>query len=184
MKATTILMDEHRVIERVLTALDTVAQRVERGHTIRPGFFADAADFIRGFADGCHHMKEEGVLFKVMEARGVPVNGGPIGVMLHEHELGRAYTRGMREAAQRRADGDESARAEVVANAQGYVALLRQHIYKEDNILFRMADQVIPPAEQAEVTAAFDHIEHEETGAGVHEKYLALADQLEQEAQQ
>ena len=77
--------------------------------------------------------------------------------------------------------GDASASAEVTANARGYTALLRQHIYKEDNILFPMADQVIPRAAQAQVSDGFEHVEHEETGEGVHEKYLALADALERE---
>ncbi len=181
MKATEILMDEHRVIERVLMALESAARRVEAGQALRPEFFVDAADFIRGFADGCHHMKEEGVLFKTMEEYGVPVTGGPIGVMLHEHDLGRGFTREMREAALRWSAGDDSARAEVVSNALAYVSLLRQHIQKEDNILFRMADQVIPADEQTHVDEGFEHIEHEETGEGVHEKYLGMAEQLEQE---
>ena len=64
MNATEILMDEHRVIERVLDALESAANLATQGGQIRPGFFIDASDFIKGFADGCHHMKEEGVLFK------------------------------------------------------------------------------------------------------------------------
>jgi len=181
-KATEILMDEHRVIERVLAALEGAARRVEAGQAVRPGFFIEAAEFIRGFADGCHHIKEEDVLFRSMEDHGVPVHGGPLGVMLHEHELGRGFTREMATAAERWQNGDDSARANVVANALGYVSLLRAHIHKEDNILFRIADQVLPPDEQDRVNDGFDHIEHEETGEGVHEKYLALAERLEQEA--
>lgn len=69
----------------------------------------------------------------------------------------------------------------MIANARGYAALLRQHIYKENNILFPMANQVIPLAAQDGVAERFDQVEHEETGAGVHEKYLGLADTLEQE---
>ena len=183
MQATEILMSEHRVIERVLAALETAADDVEADQAVRPGFFIDAADFVRGFADGCHHQKEEGVLFKTMESRGVAVSGGPLGVMLSEHEMGRQFTRGMREAAQRWQAGDESARADVVRNARSYVALLRQHIFKEDHVLFPMADQVVPPGEYDQVLAGFEHVEHEETGPGVHEKYLALADRLEQEVQ-
>lgn len=144
MKATQILMDEHRVIERVIAALERGAQLLQAGKPVRPGFFIEAAEFIKGFADGCHHKKEEGVLFISMSEHGVPVQGGPIGVMLAEHEQGRIYTRGMREAAQRLETGDTSASSEVAQNALGYAALLRQHIYKEDHILFPMADQVIP----------------------------------------
>jgi hemerythrin-like domain-containing protein len=184
MKATDILMEEHTVIERVLTVLDTAALQLEQGRTVRPGFFIDAADFIKGFADGCHHKKEEGVLFTALIANGMPSQGGPIGVMLAEHAQGRIYTRAMREAAQKLADGDPSARGDIVRNARGYVELLHQHIAKENGILFPMANQVIPASEQDKVAQDFEHVEHEETGAGVHEKYLALAQELEAEAKQ
>jgi hemerythrin-like domain-containing protein len=88
----------------------------------------------------------------------------------------------MKEAAEKLEAGDGSAREAVIANARGYAALLRQHIAKENNILFPMADRAIPSTSQEKVTQDFDHIEHEETGAGVHEKYLALAERLESEA--
>jgi len=179
MQATDILSQEHRVIERVLDALQSAAHTVEAGgEKITPEFFIDAADFIRGFADGCHHHKEEGVLFKMMASNGMPEQGGPLAAMLHEHELGRQYTRAMRAGAEQWQAGNESARELVAENALGYVALLRQHIAKEDNILFPMAERVIPPAEHSVVLAGFERVEHEETGEGIHEKYLALADKL------
>ena len=181
MKSTDILMEEHGVIQRVIAALEIAAQRTEQGQSLPPDFFIDAADFIKGFADGCHHKKEEGVLFKAMVAHGMPAESGPIGVMLAEHEQGRAYTRAMREAAQKLKAGDETARQAVVLNARGYAGLLRQHISKENDVLFPMANRVIPHAEYDQVDEGFEHIEHEETGAGVHEKYLALAEKLESE---
>lgn len=183
MKATDILMSEHRVIERVIIAIETGAKRLETGQSIRPEFFLDAADFIKGFADGCHHKKEEGVLFKTMAEAGIPVEGGPIGMMLIEHEQGRAYTAGMRTAAQQLKNGTTTASSAIVHNALGYAQLLRQHIQKEDNILFPMADNFVPPAQQDEVLDGFEHVEHEETGEGVHEKYLALTESLEKELQ-
>jgi hemerythrin-like domain-containing protein len=182
MQATQILMDEHRVIERVIASLEAASGGLAQGEPVRPGFFLDAADFIKGFADGCHHRKEEGVLFAAMETAGMPAKVGPIAVMLAEHEQGRAYTRGMRQAAERLQAGDAAARPEVVRNARGYAALLRQHIAKEDGVLFPMADQVIPLAAQEQVTEDFERVEHEETGEGIHEKYLALAEALGEEA--
>jgi hemerythrin-like domain-containing protein len=190
MQATDILMSEHRVIERVIASLETAAARLERGEDVRPGFFLDAADFVKGFADGCHHKKEEGVLFPTLVANGMPQRGGPIAVMLAEHEQGRAYIRGLREAASRlealgpsagQSDALTAARQAVIANAQGYAHLLREHIAKEDGVLFPMAAQVIPLAKQGAVVEEFERVEHEETGEGVHEKYLALAGKLEDE---
>lgn len=182
MQATQILIEEHDVIQRVLTALETAANRVSRGEEIQPAFFMNAALFIKDFADGCHHHKEEGVLFVAMTESGLPTQGGPVGVMLVEHEQGRAFTRGMREAAEKWEAGDQSARTTVVENALGYVALLRQHIHKENMILFPMADRIIPTARQARVNSDFEQIEHEETDTGVHTKFLALAEELEKES--
>lgn len=178
MEATRILMDEHRVIERVIAVLEKAAHRLEANEVVRPGLFIEATDFIRGFADGCHHRKEEGVLFQTLTRHGVPVEGGPIGVMLAEHEQGRHFTRNLRQAAEQLEAGDQTARQDVILNARGYAALLRQHIMKEDNVLFPLADRILPPEEQMRVVEGFDHVEHEETGAGIHEKYLTLADRL------
>jgi hemerythrin-like domain-containing protein len=182
MKATEILMSEHTVVERVLVSLEGAVQASAQGKAVRPEFFIDAADFIRGFADGCHHRKEENVLFKTMGQYGVPVQGGPIGVMLDEHEQGRGFTRAMRSGAEKWKDGQESGRQEALTAAGQYAALLHQHILKENNILFPMADRAIPLANQEQVAVDFERVEHEETGAGVHEKYLALAESLEAEA--
>ena len=182
MKATDTLSSEHRVIERMIVSLETASTKLSRGEPVRPGFFVEATDFIKGFADGCHHRKEEGVLFKTMNKFGMPSEGGPIGMMLYEHEQGRGFTRGLREAALKLEAGDQTAVPAVLNNARGYAALLKQHIMKEDNILFPMANQVIPVAQHDQVAVDFEHVEHDETGEGVHEKYLALVDRLEKEA--
>jgi hemerythrin-like domain-containing protein len=176
-------MSEHRVIERVIATLEMAANRLQSGQEVRPGFFIDATDFIKGFADGCHHRKEEGVLFKALQANGMPAGQGLIAVMLSEHEQGRKFTRAMRAAAEQLQAGDPAAKPILVANARGYAALLKQHIQKEDQVLFPMAGRIIPADKQDQVVEDFEKVEHEETGAGVHEKYLALAGALEKEMQ-
>lgn len=182
MKAIDVLMDEHRVIERVLDSLESEAGRLSRGENVRPGFFLDAADFAAGFADGCHHRKEEGVLFPTMTQHGVPANGGAIEMMLDEHEAGRAYVRRLRAAAKQLEAGDQGATTAVIAAARGYAALLRDHIAKEDELLFPMAAEMIPEGAQDEVLTRFEHVEHDETGPQGHERLLELAEQLQREA--
>jgi len=181
MKATEILKEEHEVILRVLTSLELELTKLKAGKS-KPAFYLDTADFIKGFADGCHHAKEEGVLFKYMEAAGIPAQNGPIAVMLADHEQGRLFTRQMLEAAQKWQAGDQSAVSVVLQNAEGYIQLLRGHILKENNILFPLADRAIDAAKYQELDDAFEHVEHVETGEGIHEKYLALAEKLEKEA--
>ena len=181
MEPTELLMEEHRVIERLLASLEKAAGRFEADEGIRIGFFVAAAEVIRGFADGCHHRKEEGILFPAMEEAGVPKEGGPIGVMLAEHEEGRRLTRAMREAAERVIQGDGSAKLSVIESARGYTELLRQHIRKEDAVLFPMAERLLQGEKAIEMAEAFEKVEREETGEGVHEKYLGMIVALERE---
>ena len=183
MQATDILMDEHRVIERVLDALEIATRAMERGVTVRPGFFLEAADFIAGFADGCHHMKEEGVLFKAMESTGVPPQGGPIAVMLMEHEQGRQFTRGLRDGVKKWKEGNDAGRRLVISNAKSYVALLRDHIMKEDEVLFPMATQMIAPEQEAQVLRDYARVAEAAACDLSTGRYIRLAERLEQEAQ-
>jgi hemerythrin-like domain-containing protein len=181
MRAVEILMEEHRVIERVLDALDAAAGALEAGRPVRPGFFLDAADFIAGFADGCHHHKEEGVLFEAIAASGLPASEGPVPVMLMEHEQARALTRSLREAARRLEQGDPQAGRQVIASARAYVALLHDHIAKEDEVLFPMADELLTEEEQNQLLTDFARVEQEEPLVGARDRYLALARRLDEE---
>lgn len=176
--ATQILRDEHQLILSVIGALKVAAARLETGERLPADDLGAMIDFIRHFADGCHHAKEEGVLFPAMEAAGFARDGGPIGVMLQEHAVGRNLVRGMDTALTLYQGGDRAAAWEFAENARGYTSLLEHHIMKEDRILFDMADQALDEAAQREVTAEFERIEREEIGAGVHERYHAVAERL------
>lgn len=175
-KPTEILSDEHRVIERVLDALQRLT-----AVPVNPLLeqWRKALDFFRHFADQCHHFKEEKVLFPALEEHGIPREGGPIGMMLAEHEEGRGHVRSMIDAVEQVAKGNGAASTTLLDHARAYVTLLREHIQKEDDILFRMAEEVIPEEEQRRILKDFENHEAEEMGAGAHEKYLSIARELE-----
>ena len=159
MHPTEILSQEHRAIEARLNEVDERIRAAEPGAPFAREFFEDALDFFRNFADGCHHAKEENLLFPLMKERGVPEEGGPIGCMLAEHEEGRSYLRAIRENLAAAAQGSPAAQDEVYANAGAYIELLRRHIYKEDHILFRMARMVLQPDDVAELQKQFANVE-------------------------
>lgn len=179
-RASDVLRSEHRGIERMLRIVETASDRVESGQQVPAAVFRSAVDFIRGFADACHHAKEEGRLFPLLEERGIP-RQGPIGVMLSEHEEGRGYVRGMAGVIEGFERGDAVAVRSLIENARGYTGLLRQHIMKEDNVLFPMGDRVLTSEDQQQLVEEFEEIERKEMGEGVHERYHAVLDELERE---
>jgi hemerythrin-like domain-containing protein len=140
--ATSRLREEH---EHILEVADALAALVAAAGDDRWDLdaFADCVTFIRLFADACHHGKEEDLLFPELEQLGMPRHQGPIAVMLHEHQQGRAFARHMGDALDGARAGDVQARATLRNAASGYVNLIRNHIHKEDNVLFQMADQAV-----------------------------------------
>jgi hemerythrin-like domain-containing protein len=178
MKPTEILSSEHRVIEQVLDCLERVVNTAEMRNRLDGDDARAALGFLRTFADGCHHAKEERQLFPKMTERGIPRHAGPLAVMLGEHDAGRAHVAAMAAALDGAARGEARALARFVTEARAYVALLREHIAKEDHVLFPMAEACFRAEDRAAVLAAFERVESNELEPGTHEAMLALADRL------
>ena len=178
MKPSDILSGEHRVIERVLDCLEKMAEHAEGSGEVEAEPARKAVDFLRNFADRCHHGKEETHFFPAMEAKGFPREGGPTGVMLYEHELGRSRVARMDEAIVEAQAGGGAAVGRFAEHARAFIALLRNHIEKEDHCLFQMAKEAFSESEQNQLLEAFRRVESEHIGVGVHEHYLRVAEEL------
>ena len=155
MTATSNLEKDHIHILK----LCDVMEKIISGGELNAAHLEKIISSIRNYADGLHHKKEEEFLFPLMSEKGFPMKGGPIAVMLNDHEAGRAYVRGMDSSLSAYKSGDSKARDAVFANMQGYVDLLRSHISKENNVLFRMADNAISSEEQKALLAEFEKVD-------------------------
>ncbi|MBI4870118.1 MAG: hemerythrin domain-containing protein [Candidatus Riflebacteria bacterium] len=172
-----ILMNEHRLIERTLTALWAYAEQVGTP-AAAPADLSRFVQFIRQFADAYHHGKEEEILFAEMVACGFPKEMGPIGVMLAEHDEGRRQVAILAEEAAQIASGATGNPARITSAARAYVSLLQQHIYKEDNILYPMAETHLPPEVMQRVMAAFEAFEEQKENE--RRQLVALAGELDE----
>jgi len=179
MKPTDELSHEHQAILTMIRVLGRMADRLEAGTPVDPGDLDRAVEFIRVFADKCHHAKEEGHLFPEMEKAGIPRERGPIGVMLAEHVQGRAHVAAMAGAVPGIRKGEREAAKAFAAGARGYGELLTQHIMKEDHILYPMADARLSPEQQSSLEACFADIEKNIVGEGKHEEFHRLLERLE-----
>lgn len=178
MKPTEQLRQDHDAIKIMLTIMEKICSTLEAGETVPAEHLKKIVEFIRVFADKCHHGKEEDVLFPAMEKAGVPREGGPIGVMLMEHDIGRNYVRHFAEAVEKYPEEGKSAAGEIVENARNYAALLNQHIDKENNILFPIAEMHLSDEQMDKIEKAFEKMEKEKIGHGKHEELHAILKEL------
>jgi len=173
MKATQQLRNEHEGVKVMLNILEQVCRQLGADGNLNKEHFDGILEFLKVFVDKCHHGKEEDLLFPALISAGVPKDG-PIAVMLQEHEMGRNYIKAMSDVYAAHVGGDKSASKTIRQNALDYIMLLRNHIEKENNVLFVMADSLLSEKTQDELFEGFEKIEEERIGVGKHEEFHGL----------
>lgn len=172
--ATQNLEDDHVYILQLINAMEAMTKSSEPDISD----LEDAVDLIKSYADGLHHAKEETLLFPLMAEHGFSTQQGPVAMMLHEHTQGRAFVKEITENIELFKNGDLSALAFIYSNMHGYGELLQNHIAKENNVLFRMADQALPKEDQEFLFKQF--VEIENRGISNHQKkdFIARIEKL------
>lgn len=173
LEATQVLEEEHEGIKRVLKLIQKAQEKVDDGQELPENFLPEILDFIKTFADTCHHGKEEGVLFPLLGKRGIPKEDGPIAMMLMEHDLGRDFVKEASLAVQ----NNETEKA--LENLVEYTNLLQDHIDKENTILYPMGNEVLSAEDQQFLKGEFEKVETEKIGLGKHEAYHQMIEKWE-----
>ncbi len=146
------LSAEHQNILKVIDVVLNECEQLEKGKAIDVEFFRKIISFIKNYADGFHHVKEEEILFTAMLKEMDNMHCNPIPVMLHEHDAGREYVKGMEEALL------QDNVYKLIENAGGYCFLLQNHIDKEDNVLYPMAEQALNDTQKKQVETLYQKV--------------------------
>jgi len=172
-----LLMTEHRLIESVLDALDAYANALERGDGYERSDLARFVTFAREFADDKHHQKEEKILFTTMQDHGFPRGAGPVAVMEYEHGVLRNFVATLADVAST-ADWASDETTRVIQAARSFARMLRQHIDKEDTILYPMSMSAIPAPAFETINQRCAEVERQLADSGATERLEALAAEL------
>ena len=176
-------MIEHRLIERMITVIAAQLSSIEESGSIQPGFIETVVDFIRFYADRCHHGKEEDILFR--ELRKKKIKGEHERIMeelIEEHVWGRATTAALTAAYHRFVRGDRESFETVLSKARDLITFYPSHIEKEDKHFFRPVMEYFTQEEQDALLKEgyeFDRkLIHEKYGKIVEEAEKQLGDRL------
>ena len=136
--STASLRRDHELIEKVVKAMESTVQLLKDGKQIPESILLPVIDFSKNFTDVCHHSKEEKSLFPALEQAGLPKNMGPIAMMLIDHERSREIGTQMEKSAQEYLSSGDSTK--LISDMQQYVEHITEHLWKENNKLFMMAE--------------------------------------------
>lgn len=136
--STASLRRDHELIEKVIKAMESTIQLLNDGKQIPESILLQVIDFSKNFTDVCHHSKEENSLFPALEQAGMPRNMGPIAMMLMDHQRSREIGKEMENSAKDYVSSGNSAK--LISYMQQYVEHITEHLWKENNRLFMMAE--------------------------------------------
>jgi len=174
------LKEEHEAVLFSLRILERILLKIEHtGRVPDPAHLNGLFEFFGVFVDKCHHGKEEELLFPALEQAGISRDGGPIGVMLHEHQQGRDLVAKMKADLAGAVKKESGAAKGLISHGRDYIELLNQHIGKENQVLFPMAGRLLADKKVAQLEQGFETIEEEKIGEGKHEEFHRLLDALE-----
>ncbi len=156
---TEILEAEHRVIEKVVSAASELVNRIETGQKMDAETLRKIVEFMRTYADKCHHGKEEDLLFPALANKGVPTQGCPLGALIGEHARGRSYVAALAEGTDMYGNGNDQGLEKILKGLTGIAALYPNHIWKEDFLLFPMTHKVMNPVEQEAFLKPFEDVD-------------------------
>lgn len=168
-----LLQEDHEVTERALAAVELAFAQPEAPATALVGRLLDYLVY----ADQCHNVKEEKHLFPLVEKRGIPRHGGPLAVMLSEHDRSRELLSRLRPLGERYVKGEAAALPELREVFAEYASLLKAHYWKENDILYPMSLKVMAPADGEAVVKGIEEVEAS-FGPDTRARYYRLAQEI------
>jgi len=173
------LVAEHELIERSMAVLKKCLEQIELSEDINIVQLGRAIDFLLEFGDKVHNMKEEKKLFPLMAEKGIPIEGGPLGVMLMEHEAERKLLEKMQFALPTLQAMNLDDKIAFKEEGMEYLTIRAEHIWKENDVLYPMGRKVFSDAEAANLLAEFEKINQAAYGTGAFGKFQAMTAEVE-----
>ncbi len=168
------LMAEHRVIKRMLTLLERLAGRLDRGGAPPVRLLRDLVGILEQYCDALHHTKEERRLFEIVIERGLEAEGADVSALILHHETGRSLLQDVGRELDRLGQGDPNAATACALAARQYAELLREHIRTEDENVFPLVAKAMSVEEDLALATYFAELDHARHAADLPARFEQL----------
>jgi len=174
-------MIEHRLIERLIAIMARQADRIKKDRSADIDFIDDCVDFIKGYADRCHHGKEEDILFKALGDKNLSQKHmAVLKELVDEHNHARNLTAGLVDEKNKYFKSTTEAEKQIFAleiygHLKQLCELYPKHIKKEDKEFFLPIMDYFSSEEKAEMLAEFFEFDRKL----IHEHYKNIVERYE-----
>jgi len=170
------LMKEHRLIERMIKIMKANLDNIRKEGEVDPLFVDTAVDFIRTYADRCHHGKEEDILFRDLAKK--KISDEHLRIMqelIEEHKMGRNNVKKLIEAKEKYIQGNKDALKDIILNMEILIKFYPKHIEKEDKHFFIPCIDYFTQQEQGKMLEEMYEFDRNM----IHEKYNKVVEEYE-----
>ena len=176
------LVAEHEMIERAMAVLRSNLEKIDEAIKT-PLQMQRSIDFLLEFGDKVHNTKEEKFLFPLMEQKGLPVQGGPIGVMLMEHDAERKLLQRMMAELPNLTEASTTQRQKFAAEGFEYLTIRAEHIWKENDVLYAMGRKVFSDEDNASLLGSFKTLDQQTYGDAARDHYAQMLAEVEKDSE-
>ncbi len=170
------LMREHRLIEHMISLMNTEVSTIAADRQADPVFIETAVDFFRTYGDRCHHGKEEEILFAQLRGKKLSAaHEGIVSELIEDHRIGRQTVHELIEANERYKSGSSAALDDIGRLLSSLVAFYPAHIAKEDKSFFYPCMEYFTRQELDVMLGQFWEFDRKL----IHEKYSLTVTELE-----
>jgi len=169
------LMIEHRLIERMIGIIKSRSEVMMEQHRVDPVFIDEVVDFLRTYADRCHHGKEENILFRDLAKKQLSdEHKKMMDELIEEHVYARKTVRALEASKEDCVQGKKEALRDVISNLKQLIDLYPRHIEKEDRHFFQPSMEYFTKRELDDMLQEFWEFDRKM----IHEKYKGVVDEI------
>ncbi len=172
------LQDEHQAVRTMLLVWKKIVVRMEKGGEVGMEDLDNLLAFMKSFVDRCHHQKEESYLFPALMELDIPEITEMVKKLTNEHGKLHLLAQEINSSLDGYKKGDPRAKEKLVGSLKEYIGLLSRHESEETDILFGKANDNLSEETQMRLEKDFKRIELEYIGAGRHEEFYKIIDNL------
>lgn len=164
MEITESLKSEHRIIEKILGAMDSMVEALQKDFDVPVELIREAVDLVQECVDDYHNTKEDELIFPFLTNAGVNGVRTSVQRFSEDHQQNKTYYRNILRGADKLEREDASGKKTIIETVKSFSTTLRRHIQKEDRSLYPSIEKKLKDSQKRRLWEMLEEYEDRRHG--------------------